>query len=85
MNEPSNFATTIYYPNTTSASKIRAERSAIGPGIKSPTGDPLKCPDSGPDSEWDNPAYQTINVYQWGNDVSNRRFQVNFINGLSFL
>uniref|UniRef100_A0A914D7K4 Alpha-glucosidase n=1 Tax=Acrobeloides nanus TaxID=290746 RepID=A0A914D7K4_9BILA len=68
MNEPSNFATTIYYPNTTSASKIRAKRSAIGPENKSPTGDPLKCPDSGPDSEWDNPAYQTINVYQWGND-----------------
>jgi hypothetical protein len=71
MNEPSNFDTAPYHPNTTSTTKTRAARSAIGPEFKdTDNGHPLKCPISGPDSYWDNPPYGTINVYNWINVIT---------------
>jgi alpha-glucosidase (family GH31 glycosyl hydrolase) len=71
MNEPSNFDTGTYHPNTTSTTKTRAVRSAIGPEFKdTDNGHPLKCPISGPDSKWDNPPYGTINVYNWINVIT---------------
>lgn len=66
MNAPSNFGTTVYYPNQTQSGTTTI---APTPDTFHPA-DPLKCPYSGLDAEWDHPPYETMSVFAWGNDVS---------------